>query len=42
VSPFIQKDKEAFRTNKSMSSNLNPPVTFNWLNLQEVSQSCPG
>jgi hypothetical protein len=32
--------KEAPRSNRSMSSE-NQPATFNWLDLQEVSQSCP-
>jgi hypothetical protein len=40
VRVFPSEGKEAPRTNRSMSSE-NQPVTFNWFDLQEVSQSCP-
>ena len=36
---FLQEGKEALCTNKA--TNLNAPAAFSWLDLQEVSQSCP-
>jgi hypothetical protein len=33
--------KEGRRPTPIDPSTLNPPVTSSWLNLQEVSQSCP-
>ena len=36
---FLQEGKEALCSNKV--TNLNAPAAFSWLDLQEVSQSCP-
>ena len=36
---FCQKERRALSNNKF--ANLNAPATFGWLDLQEVSQSCP-
>ena len=36
---FLPEGKEALRNNKI--ANLNAPAAFGWLDLQEVSQSCP-
>jgi hypothetical protein len=36
---FCQKERGALYSNQF--TNLNAPATFGWLDLQEVSQSCP-
>jgi hypothetical protein len=38
----IGKDVSASVRRKGYPCSLNPPVTFNWLNPQEMSLSCPG